>query len=64
MKGFKTNKSYSKRLRVTKKGKVLGRKSGQDHFNAKESRKKQLNQKRLRVFGINNKNLSRYLPHK
>ena len=63
MKGFKTNKSYRKRLRVTKTGKVLGRKSGQDHFNAKESRKKQLNQKRPRVFGIKNKDLSRYLPH-
>lgn len=62
MKGFKTNKAYRKRLRVTKKGKILSRKSGQDHFNAKASRKKQLSQKRLRVFSISNKNLSRYLP--
>ena len=34
---MKSNKSYSKRLRVTRKGKVIARKSGQNHFNAKDS---------------------------
>lgn len=34
---MKTNKSYTKRIRVTKKGKLVARKPGQDHFNAKES---------------------------
>ncbi|HEX8591292.1 MAG TPA: 50S ribosomal protein L35 [Candidatus Paceibacterota bacterium] len=34
---MKTNKSYTKRVRVTKKGKLVVRKAGQDHFNAKES---------------------------
>lgn len=33
---MKTNKSYTKRIRVTKKGKLVARKAGQDHFNAKE----------------------------
>ncbi len=33
---MKTNKSYAKRLRVTRTGKVLARKPGQNHFNAKE----------------------------
>lgn len=33
---MKTNKSYTKRIRVTKKGKLVVRKPGQDHFNAKE----------------------------
>jgi ribosomal protein L35 len=33
---MKTNKSFSKRIRVTRKGKLVVRKSGQDHFNAKE----------------------------
>lgn len=33
---MKTNKSYTKRIRVTRKGKLVARKSGQDHFNAKE----------------------------
>ncbi|MEK9183537.1 MAG: 50S ribosomal protein L35 [Patescibacteria group bacterium] len=62
MKGFKTNKSYKKRLRVTRTGKILGRKSGQDHFNAKKRRQKQLSQKRPTVLALTNKNLSRYLP--
>ena len=34
---MKTNKSFSKRLRVTKKGKIIARVPGQNHFNAKES---------------------------
>ncbi len=38
---MKTNKSCSKRLKVTKNGKILARKAGQNHFNAKESRRKQ-----------------------
>lgn len=33
---MKTNKSFTKRIRVTRTGKLLARKSGQDHFNAKE----------------------------
>ncbi len=34
---MKTNKSYTKRLRVTRNGKVMARKPGQNHFNAKQS---------------------------
>ena len=34
---MKTNKSFLKRLRVTKKGKVIARVPGHNHFNAKES---------------------------
>ncbi len=34
---MKTNKSYSKRLRVTKKGKIVSRAPGHNHFNAKSS---------------------------
>lgn len=33
---MKTNKSFSKRVRVTKTGKLVARKAGQNHFNAKE----------------------------
>lgn len=32
----KTPKSLSKRFKITKNGKVLIRKGGQDHFNARE----------------------------
>lgn len=33
---MKTNKSFTKRIKVTRTGKLIVRKSGQDHFNAKE----------------------------
>ena len=59
----KTNKSLSKRLKLTKKGKVLARKPGHCHFNAKESRSKQLAQKRGLNFQIKKKTLNRFLPH-
>ncbi|MFA5185190.1 MAG: 50S ribosomal protein L35 [Patescibacteria group bacterium] len=34
---MKTRKTISKRIKVTKSGKILKRKAGQDHFNARES---------------------------
>ena len=43
---MKTKKSMSKRFRVTKNGKVIGRRPGKNHFNSKESRSKQLAGKR------------------
>jgi len=38
-------KALLKRIKMTKTGKMLHRKSGQNHFNAKESRSTQLRQK-------------------
>jgi len=61
-KGMKTNKSYAKRLKVTKNGKILSRKAGFNHFNAKQSRRKQLAGRRGRNFVIKNKPLSHLLP--
>jgi ribosomal protein L35 len=58
---MKTNKSYAKRLKVTKNGKLLGRGTGQNHFNAKESRRSQLRKKRMTSFAMSNKARSRYL---
>lgn len=43
---MKTNKSFSKRLKITRKGKIVSRKPGQNHFNAKESRSTQMNGRR------------------
>ena len=59
---MKTNKSYSKRLKVTKNGKVLARKPGFNHFNAKQSRTKQLAGKRANPFNMTNKERRRFLP--
>ncbi len=60
---IKTNKSFSKRLKVTKTGKVLARAPGQNHFNAKESRRARLNRKRSASFTISNKAGSRFLAN-
>jgi ribosomal protein L35 len=58
---MKTNKSYSKRLKVTKNGKILSRKAGQNHFNAKESSRKQLSRGRSLPFKMNAKDKARFL---
>lgn len=57
----KTNKSFTKRLKVTKKGKILARKTGQNHFNAKESRRKQLAKKNVVPFPVSKKDRARFI---
>lgn len=59
---MKTNKSYTKRLRVTKNGKIIARKAGQNHFNAKESGSQRLSRKRTTVLTMNNRDRRRFLP--
>ncbi|MBP6926348.1 MAG: 50S ribosomal protein L35 [Candidatus Pacebacteria bacterium] len=60
---MKTNKSFSKRLKVTKNGKLIGRKPGFNHFNAKQSRVTQLAGKKGVNFVMKNKARSRMLPN-
>lgn len=59
---MKTNKSFTKRLKVTKNGKIIGRKAGQNHFNAKESGSKKQNKKRTLAVHFSNKAKARFLP--
>jgi len=59
---MKTNKSYTKRLKITKNGKLIARKPGFNHFNAKQSRTKQLAGKKRQTFVIKNKPKSHLLP--
>ncbi len=58
---MKTNKSYKKRLKVTKTGKIVARKAGQNHFNAKERQSEKGNKKQNAEFNISNKAKSRFL---
>ncbi len=58
---MKTNKSYLKRLKVTRNGKIIGRKAGQNHFNAKESGRSQIGKSRGVPFVMNAKARSRFL---
>jgi ribosomal protein L35 len=60
---MKTNKSYSKRLKLTRTGKITSRKPGKNHFNAKESRSTQLSGKRTQRIVMKSKDISRYLAN-
>ena len=59
---MKTNKSYTKRLKITKKGKLLARKPGQDHFNAKQTGGRRIAARRLFGIFLKNKDKGRFLP--
>jgi len=59
---MKTNKSYSKRLKVSKNGKITARKAGQNHFNAKAPRSAQMNKRRSMAIHMSNKAVARFLP--
>jgi len=58
---MKTNKSYTKRLKITRSGKLLARKPGQNHFNAKETGEERLRGKRKTKFEMSNKAKTRFL---
>lgn len=59
---MKTNKSFTKRLSVTKNGKIKARRPGFNHFNAKQSRSTQLNGKVEKDFSMSAKSTARFLP--
>jgi ribosomal protein L35 len=58
---IKTNKSLTKRLKVTKNGKILSRAPGFNHFNAKQSRTKQLKGRKMNQQNLTNKDIRTYL---
>ena len=43
---LKTRKNIAKRMKLTKTGKIIKRKGGQDHFNAHETGKKTRHKRR------------------
>lgn len=59
---MKTNKSYTKRLKVTRNGKIIARKPGQNHFNAKQSGQKRLARKRTVSITLSKRTTRRFLP--
>lgn len=61
---MKTNKSYTKRIRVTKKGKLIARKPGQNHFNAKESASTRTSKRSSKTITMSSKARARFLPGK
>ncbi|MBI5470692.1 50S ribosomal protein L35 [Candidatus Kaiserbacteria bacterium] len=60
---MKTNKSYTKRLRVTKNGKIVARTPGHNHFNAKESGSGRMRRRRSWIVKMSASDRSRFLPN-
>jgi ribosomal protein L35 len=60
----KSNKSFSKRLRITKNGKIIARAKGQNHYNSKESNSTQLSKRRTKKIVMNREDRARFLPGK
>lgn len=60
-KGLKTNKAFMKRLKVTRRGKIVARKPGQNHFNAKESSASQMAGNRSQEMHYPKKVLQKYI---
>ena len=58
---MKTNKSFSKRIKVTRRGKLVARKPGQNHFNAKESSNTQMAGSRTQNIHLSAKVMQRYI---
>ena len=57
----KTVKSFAKRLKVTKNGKILARATGQNHFNARERTRASNKKHRMNAVVMNNDAKSRFL---
>jgi ribosomal protein L35 len=60
---MKTNKSYTKRIKVTKNGKLIARKAGQNHFNARQTGRQRLNRKRTQTISMSKKAVGRFLTN-
>ena len=60
---MKTNKSYTKRLKVTKNGKIIARKAGQNHFNARQTGRQRLRRKRTQSLVLSKRITRRFLPN-
>ncbi|MEK7144293.1 MAG: 50S ribosomal protein L35 [Patescibacteria group bacterium] len=59
---MKTNKSYSKRIRVTRNGKLMARVKGQNHFNAKQSGGERRGKRGSVAINLSMKVRRRFLP--
>lgn len=58
---MKSVKAYLKRLKITKRGKILMRGKGQNHFNAKARRRAQLAKRRMTRFEMKQGDIARFL---
>ena len=61
---MKTNKSFAKRVKVTKNGKLKTLAKGRCHFNMRESNSAKMAKKKDGTINVKKKVLSRVLPKK
>jgi ribosomal protein L35 len=59
---MKTTKSFSKRIRVTRNGKLIARKPGQDHYNALESGREKGRKGGMQNLKVTTGIMRRFLP--
>ena len=61
---LKTHKATAKRIKITKRGKFLHRKTHQDHFNARDPGKKTRAKRKLkRVHAASKARIKKLLPY-
>jgi len=60
----KTHKGTAKRIRKTGTGKLMARRTGQDHFNSRESGKTTTNKRRDLNLGSTHQKLRSLIPYK
>jgi len=61
---LKTNKSVVKKVRLTKKRKVMRRKTGQNHYNSKENGQEgRIKRNDVRLFRTDEVNVLKALPY-
>lgn len=60
---MKTNKSYTKRIKVTKNGKLIARKAGRNHFNSRQSGNKRLERRRTQEIKMSARAKNRFLAN-
>jgi ribosomal protein L35 len=59
---MKTNKSYTKRIKVTKNGKLIARKAGQNHFNSRQTGRQRIKKRRTVGLTMSKRITRRFLP--
>lgn len=60
---LKTRKSLSKRIKITKKGKVLRSKAGRRHLMSAKNRKRKRTLRRKAIISVGKKFIKRAMPY-
>ncbi len=60
---MKTNKSYTKRIKVTKNGKLVARRPGRNHFNSRQTGTQRLAKGRTQIIKMSARARNRFLPN-